>query len=51
MMTLRNEIEMRSTTMVLASDGTVYTGIAPRRVSLTGGGIPAEYRVNTEAAK
>jgi hypothetical protein len=47
MMTLKNEIGMRNQT-ILASDGTTYTGVAPRHISLTGGEIPVEYRTNTE---
>lgn len=48
MMTLKNEIQMRTATTTLASDGTVYTGVAPVHVSLTGGEVPVEFRVNTE---
>jgi len=47
MMTLKNEIQMRTATTMLASDGTVYTGTTPVHVSLTGIEIPAEFRVNT----
>ena len=47
MMTLKNEIQTRNQT-TLASDGTAYTGVAPRHISLTGGEIPVEFRVNTE---
>jgi hypothetical protein len=47
MMILKNEIGMRNQT-TLASDGTPYTGVAPRHISLTGGEIPVEFRVNTE---
>lgn len=49
MMTLKNENQMRTQT-ILASDGTVYTGVTPRHISLTGGEIPVEFRVNTEGA-
>jgi len=47
MMTLKNDIQMRTQT-ILASDGTVYTGVAHHHISLTGGEIPVEFRVNTE---
>lgn len=47
MMTLKNEIGMRNQT-ILASDGTAYTGVAPRQISLTGSEIPVEFRANTE---
>lgn len=47
MMTLKNEIQVRTATTTLASDGTVYTGVAPIHVSLTGGEVPVEFRVNT----
>lgn len=48
MMILKNEIQM-NTQIVLASDGTTYIGVAPRHISLTGGEIPIEFRVNTES--
>ena len=48
MMTLKNEFQMRTATTTLASDGTIYTGVAPNHVSLTGGEVPVEFRVNTE---
>jgi hypothetical protein len=48
MMILKNEIQM-NTQIVLASDGTTYIGVAPCHISLTGGEIPIEFRVNTES--
>ena len=47
-MTLNTELLVRNATANLASDGSVYTGVAPNHVSLTNVVVPAEYRIHTE---
>ena len=47
-MNTNTELFMRTATTSTASDGSVYTGVAPNHVSLTNVEVPAEFRVNTE---
>jgi len=47
MMTNKN-IKITENSVILTSNGLPYKGIAPHQISLTGGEIPVEFRVNTE---
>ena len=47
-MALNTELLVRTATATFASDGSVYTGVAPNHVSLTKTEVPAEFRANTE---